>query len=426
MIYVAHILACLFFLWSELFDCVLTSCTDADGERCAPFDGTSANCTALPGCTFRTEMDNAWAMDSNEDDDGQLYTKNMPCDDDEEDCTGIITLPPLDLTDMDCVSTSWRHGYSMAGISVNAMRPASQWLQSMYWAITTMSTIGYGDRGPANESEIMFTIAAELVGLAFFALLLDNIVSLNNVLGHKEQSVKDLKNNLVEKMQVNNLSDELILKVVKFLNFKDSSKSGHAFDENDDDFNQLSYALRKELLREVHLPLIRDVSIFGHSPKEAEEMGEVEKIFNKANDGLDGDDVGLDRNEISELVRSLGVTLDKVKLDAAMKSMDASGDGEVELAEFQNWWYTQQSGRPRMMPCPDDLLNYMAEHFRAVPSSPGDVIVERKRYGEAFFVLQSGTVTKHSHSGRGRTLPFWLLASQQSLPPPAHASDCRC
>ena len=426
MIYVAHILACLFFLWSELFDCVLTSCTDADGERCAPFDGTSANCTALPGCTFRTEMDNAWAMDSNEDEDGQLYTKNMPCDDDEEDCTGIITLPPLDLTDMDCVSTSWRHGYSMAGISVNAMRPASQWLQSMYWAITTMSTIGYGDRGPANESEIMFTIAAELVGLAFFALLLDNIVSLNNVLGHKEQCVKDLKNNLVEKMQVNNLSDELILKVVKFLNFKDSSKSGHAFDENDDDFNQLSYALRKELLREVHLPLIRDVSIFGHSPKEAEEMGEVEKIFNKANDGLDGDDVGLDRNEISELVRSLGVTLDKVKLDAAMKSMDASGDGEVELAEFQNWWYTQQSGRPRMMPCPDDLLNYMAEHFRAVPSSPGDVIVERKRYGEAFFVLQSGTVTKHSHSGRGRTLPFWLLASQQSLPPPAHASDCRC
>ena len=419
MIYVAHILACLFFLWSELFDCVLTSCTNADGERCAPFDGTSANCTAQ-GCLFRTEMDNAWHMDSNVDDDGQLYTKNMPCDDDEEDCTGIITLPPLDLTDMDCVSTSWRHGYSMAGISVNAMRPASQWLQSMYWAITTMSTIGYGDRGPANESEIMFTIAAELVGLAFFALLLDNIVSLNNVLGHKEQSVKDLKNNLVEKMQVNNLSDELILKVVKFLNFKDSSKSGHAFDENDDDFNQLSYALRKELLREVHLPLIRDVSIFGHSPKEAEEMGEVEKIFNKANDGLDGDDVGLDRNEISELVRSLGVTLDKVKLDAAMKSMDASGDGEVELAEFQNWWYTQQSGRPRMMPCPDDLLNYMAEHFRAVPSSPGDVIVERKRYGEAFFVLQSGTVTKHSHSGRGRTLPFWLL------PPPAHASDGRC
>ena len=94
MIYVAHILACLFFLWSELFDCVLTSCTNADGERCAPFNGTSANCTALPGCVFRTEMGNAW--DPNPID---LTTKGVcVTTDGDEDCTEIITLPPLDLT----------------------------------------------------------------------------------------------------------------------------------------------------------------------------------------------------------------------------------------------------------------------------------------------------------------------------------------
>ena len=41
-----------------------------------------------------------------------------------------------------------------------------------------MTTIGYGDRGPGNDPEIMFTLASEIVGLCVFVLLLTEI---NNV-----------------------------------------------------------------------------------------------------------------------------------------------------------------------------------------------------------------------------------------------------
>ena len=35
-----------------------------------------------------------------------------------------------------------------------------------------MTTIGYGDRGPGNDAEIIFTMVSEVIGLSFFALLL--------------------------------------------------------------------------------------------------------------------------------------------------------------------------------------------------------------------------------------------------------------
>ena len=148
----------------------------------------------------------------------------------------------------------------MAGLSINQMEPYSQWIQSFYWAITTMTTIGYGDRGPQNEHEIVFTIVAELIGLAFFALLIQTINTLNEVLGLKEQQQKATKNKLVEQMKSNDLDDDLIAKVVKFLNFKSTSKSGQAFLKDDEDFLELSEALQKQVIQQVNHPLMKEVT----------------------------------------------------------------------------------------------------------------------------------------------------------------------
>ena len=48
-------------------------------------------------------------------------------------------------------------------------------------AMTTMTTIGYGDRTPQLRAEIVFTIIAELLGISVFALLLYQIGKLHRV-----------------------------------------------------------------------------------------------------------------------------------------------------------------------------------------------------------------------------------------------------
>lgn len=64
-------------------------------------------------------------------------------------------------------------GKSVGEVCRKCMPPPRLYIDALYFSLTTMTTIGYGDRGPGStEEEILFVIAAEVSGLAIFALLL--------------------------------------------------------------------------------------------------------------------------------------------------------------------------------------------------------------------------------------------------------------
>jgi hypothetical protein len=46
---------------------------------------------------------------------------------------------------------------------------------SIYWALTTMITIGYGDITPQNEKEVLFCIVTMLLGCAVFAYSINHV-----------------------------------------------------------------------------------------------------------------------------------------------------------------------------------------------------------------------------------------------------------
>jgi hypothetical protein len=135
VVFTAHILGCLFFLWPVVFQC-------ADWEM--------------------------W---------------------------GVGGEPDLNLTLVEnrgkCMELSWRAVYSTSNTAVHDMSDFSQYIQALYWSLTTMTTIGYGDRGPQTEQEIVFACVAEIVGLAIFALLLNQIIVLYDAMS--ETSAEELQ-----------------------------------------------------------------------------------------------------------------------------------------------------------------------------------------------------------------------------------------
>lgn len=60
-------------------------------------------------------------------------------------------------------------------INIERSQWSTKYIYSLYWAITTIVTVGYGDITPQNEYEIITTIIIEVSGSALFGYIINVI-----------------------------------------------------------------------------------------------------------------------------------------------------------------------------------------------------------------------------------------------------------
>ena len=316
-----------------------------------------------------------------------------------------------------CVPTSWRAAYSVqtgdwdtcgdwgtANTTCDASHSAvsmqidelptwqSKYIQAMYWSLTTMTTIGYGDRGPSIETEVIYVMVAEVLGLAFFAVLLTQINNLNEVIGIEATRQNEKKNDIVGYLKYNELDDKLVEDVIAFLNFKANSISGRAMNEHDERWEYLSAPLRERVRVEMFTPLLKEIEVFGWSKVDEQHLREMESKFHE----IDDDDSGfLDRNEINQLMEKIGHAVRPEVVDLAMSQMDPSGDNRVDFEEFSVWIHFNKHGRPLIPKCPRTFLEHLASAMTTRPASHGDAIVEEGDYGDTCVIILAGQASTH-------------------------------
>lgn len=66
----------------------------------------------------------------------------------------------------------------LTNASLESARTSTQYLNSLYWSITTLTTVGYGDITPTNDLEIVFTLVIMFLGVSMYAFIIGNVASL--------------------------------------------------------------------------------------------------------------------------------------------------------------------------------------------------------------------------------------------------------
>ena len=293
---------------------------------------------------------------------------------------------------IDTASNGWRPGDPRFTVCNKCKGRWRLYWDSLYWSLTTMTTIGYGDRGPKTESELVYTIFAEVFGLAFFALLLTQINNVNDLLGVQMKEFKQYKDGVLQFMDARQLDPKLVTETVKFLNFRSTSLSGNSFNDADPRFDHLSKGIRHTIRCAVYLPPLKRIGFFGwDGVAEIEENG-VKTFFDKVDTSGDG---RLDKEEIRELFQRLEIRLSVEQFEHCFQEIDRNGTGTIDFVEFSWWWFKTKYGVPRNSSgtkAPMEFLNALAGSLTPRPFPKDERLVEPGRYGQEFVIVLQGTV----------------------------------
>lgn len=74
-----------------------------------------------------------------------------------------------------CYECCWTRSVKFNQKSISESDWVTQYSYSIYWASTTMISIGYGDITPQNKYEISYTIAIQFISCLVFAYSLNQI-----------------------------------------------------------------------------------------------------------------------------------------------------------------------------------------------------------------------------------------------------------
>ena len=153
----------------------------------------------------------------------------------------------------------WNATGDRAGDGPEGISLFTRYITAYYWAITTISTVGFGDITAQTTTERVFSIIAEMFGCLMFAVLIGSLGSM--MVGQKllEEKVSKQLSELREFMQAKSIPKALRVKIRRFMETLYEQKTGY---NEQDVLTELPPAMAQELLHHMYKHLIQEVPLF--------------------------------------------------------------------------------------------------------------------------------------------------------------------
>lgn len=137
-----------------------------------------------------------------------------------------------------------------------------KYVNSLYWTITTLSTVGYGDITPQNTREKLVCMGVMLIGCGFFAYSINTFgYILGELSRRKKEENKEMKV-LNAMMRKKNLTWELQNKVRNYYKSLKNEENDETLNQERDVFKKLSKELQKEVILNSNAQIMKQSKVF--------------------------------------------------------------------------------------------------------------------------------------------------------------------
>jgi len=145
-------------------------------------------------------------------------------------------------------TSTWTETYDDGRIAQPGVSTSVRYLYAVYWAVTTLTTVGYGDLVPTNDAERFYALCAMLCSALVFGYMISNIGSLVASMDRQAALIEEKIDAVKEYVAWRGLPRDLSVRVKKHYSFYYTRRA--AFDEVEL-LEGLSPSLRSEVTRFV-------------------------------------------------------------------------------------------------------------------------------------------------------------------------------
>jgi hypothetical protein len=136
------------------------------------------------------------------------------------------------------------------------VKPVPHYLESIYWAITTLATIGYGDIAPTTTAELLYAMLVMVLGVGVFSYVIGSVAGLIANLDRAKLHFQERIERAHAFMAYRGVPAELRHRILGYYGYLWESRLGWGDAELLDD---LPSGLRVEVSLHLHRPILEKV-----------------------------------------------------------------------------------------------------------------------------------------------------------------------
>ncbi len=145
------------------------------------------------------------------------------------------------------------------GYTSEELTDGENYLRAIYWTMTTITTIGYGDITPKTNPQIVFTIMIQITGAGMYGFIIGNIANLIANIDIAKAQYRETMEKINTFMKYRNIPLPLQSKINNYYNYLWESRRG--YDESLV-LGQLPAALKTEVSLFLNKEIIQKVPLF--------------------------------------------------------------------------------------------------------------------------------------------------------------------